>query len=228
MSYVQSAKKPNPVALMGALGVPATVGAVLVVGLAVKVVIDPPVPNPDATIITPKPIEPPPPPEVNPEPTEAPTTQTQTIISPPVTPDIAVNLSNSNPITTLPDTGIIPIGPVDLGGPIGVPAPSPTPALPDPIKASPANNPGRWVTDSDYRTPWIRREWSGVAGFALTVDAKGKVSDCTITRSTGHTQMDEATCSLVKRRARFDPAKDSYGNPISGSYRSSVNWRLPE
>ena len=69
---------------------------------------------------------------------------------------------------------------------------------------------------------------SGVASFALTIDSRGKVSDCTITRSTGHSALDQATCTLIERRAKFDPAKDSYGNPIAGTYRNSVNWKIPE
>ncbi|MBV7264764.1 TonB family protein [Erythrobacter sp. WH131] len=199
----------------------------LVIGLAVKGVIPDIVENPDVFDVTP--IEP----EIEP-PVEQ--TEQQPAQSREVTPNYETTVETpfdfefdpgpSAPIDTLPDLGTGTIGPVDVGGPIG--NATPTSALPDPITASPRGNPGRWVTDSDYRSRWVREELSGVVSFALTIDRDGKVSDCTITKSTGHAQLDEATCRLIERRARFDPAKDSYGNPISGTYRNSVNWKLPE
>jgi len=54
------------------------------------------------------------------------------------------------------------------------------------------------------------------------------VSDCTITGSTGHGELDRATCRLVQGRALFNPAKGSDGEVTAGSYSSSVNWSIPE
>ena len=60
------------------------------------------------------------------------------------------------------------------------------------------------------------------------IAASGRVESCTITGSSGHPELDRATCELVARRARFDPAKDSSGAKVSGTYTSSVRWQLPE
>ncbi|WP_435418236.1 energy transducer TonB [Parerythrobacter aurantius] len=87
---------------------------------------------------------------------------------------------------------------------------------------------GNWVTDNDYRTSWISREWEGTAGFRLTIGSDGRVSDCTITRSTGHSALDDATCSLVTRRARFEPARNDRGEVTSGTFSSAVEWRIPD
>lgn len=97
-----------------------------------------------------------------------------------------------------------------------------------PVTASPRNDPGRWVTDSDYRTIWINKEMSGTARFTLDVDHNGRVSDCRITQSSGHAELDEATCALIAKRARFKPAKDGNGNLASGSYSSAIRWQLPD
>lgn len=228
MSYAQTANKADPKAMIGALGVPAGIGLLLVTGLAIKgglVPEDSPFAGYQLPIEQPEEVPPPPKPVT--EPVEA-VREMPTIVTPPTRPDTPFELGDSSPITTFAEADDFMIGPVDIFATGGAGEIAPLPPLPDPVSATPRNDPGRWVSDSDYRSNWIRREWTGVAGFAVTIDTNGRVSDCTITRSTGHAQMDTATCSLIERRARFDPAKDRYGNPVTGTYRNSVNWRLPE
>ena len=96
------------------------------------------------------------------------------------------------------------------------------------IAASPRNNAARWVTDSDYKSRWIREDMFGSASFRLEIAANGRVENCRITRSTGHAALDQATCDLIAKRARFNPAKDGSGNATTGSYSGSINWVLPE
>ncbi|MHA7819071.1 MAG: TonB family protein [Erythrobacter sp.] len=226
MSYASTANRPNPVAALGALGVPAAFGALLVVGLAVKVAID----NEDGRLIGVEvPIDPPkdlPTPE--PQPDTAPSNDNTTIPEPDFTPT-----RPDSPITIVAGP-TAPIGtPKVVDGdwtvplPLPEPVPMPSPAF-DPVSASPKGNPGGWITTNDYRPSWINRGYTGVANFALLIDARGRVSGCSITGSTGYSALDEATCRLLERRARFEPAKDSSGNNVAGSYRSSVRWTIPE
>lgn len=227
MSYANTAKRANPAAILGAFGVPAGFGVLLVTGLAIKHTFVDPVPDLAGYQVPIEAPPPPPPPETKPEQTDVVRDQ-PTAVTQPTMPDTDFTLSDSNPIETFAEADDFVIGPVEVVPAGGAGTIAPMPSLLDPISASPRNDPGRWVSDSDYRSNWIRKEWAGVAGFAVTIDAKGKVSDCTITRSTGHGAMDAATCKLIQRRAKFNPAKDSYGNPVAGSYSNSVNWRLPE
>jgi periplasmic protein TonB len=44
-------------------------------------------------------------------------------------------------------------------------------------------------------------------------------------RSSGHERLDRATCRLIERRARFDPARDSNGEPVRGWFEGSYTWR---
>ena len=224
MTYASHTRRPNPAALAGALGIPAAFAALLVVGLAVKVVIeDKPKPIQGFTI---KPIPVPPPPDpVDPITTSSRKTGSTTTITRPDT--IPVDLGSSNPIETLPGIGDVTgpvIGPVDFG----IPGPAPSASPFDPVAAAPRNNPARWVTDSDYRTRWLREGLSGAARFTLSIDASGKVAGCTITRSTGHAALDAATCDLVTRRARFEAARDGTGKPVPGSFTGAINWRIPD
>jgi hypothetical protein len=62
---------------------------------------------------------------------------------------------------------------------------------------------------------------------SATEQTTSQQTETTITRSTGHDALDEATCRLLRQRAEFSPAKDSSGRIVPGSYSSSVNWRIP-
>ncbi|HYD36402.1 MAG TPA: energy transducer TonB, partial [Allosphingosinicella sp.] len=56
----------------------------------------------------------------------------------------------------------------------------------------------------------------------------GRVTDCTVTASSGSAALDSATCRLMKQRARFTPARDSDGHPTSDSVSNAIRWVLPE
>ncbi len=227
MNYASHNRRPNPAAMLGAIGIPVAFGALLVVGLAVKVVIAPEQPRIKGETYTEAPLPPPPPPTpddpvISDKTTNTTTTTTTTTATNPVT--FPTNLGTTDPIGTLPDLGTGPVGPVDFG----IPGPTPS-ALPfDPVGAAPRGKPGNWVTNADYRPRWIREGLTGSARFALSIDAAGKVTGCTITRSTGHAALDAATCDLVTKRARFDAARDGNGKPVAGTYSNTVNWNIPE
>lgn len=228
MTYASHTRRPNPAALAGALGIPAAVGALLIVGLAVNIAIAPAPPRIKGETIANVPLPPPPPPQPDqpkPNNTVAPQTSTHTTL-PPRADMLPVDLGTNIPVTTLPGTGELTgtgVGPVDFG----TPAPTPSASRFDPIGAAPRGNPGRWVTNDDYRPRWIRENLSGNARFTLAIDATGKVTGCTVTRSTGHGALDAATCDLVTKRARFDAARDSSGKPVAGSYAGSITWQIP-
>jgi periplasmic protein TonB len=101
------------------------------------------------------------------------------------------------------------------------------PVKPSIAKQLQPRNPGSWVTNDDYPSAAIRSEASGTTGFRLDVDASGKVSNCTVTSSSGNALLDSTACSLLKRRARFGPAEDSSGNKIPAVYTNRFRWELP-
>lgn len=109
----------------------------------------------------------------------------------------------------------------------------PPPAAPPPPRftpkgASPKGNPGNWATTNDYPARALREEREGTTGFRVTIGPDGRVTDCQITSSSGHSDLDQATCDNVRRRARFAPATDGEGNPTTGSYQNRVRWVIPK
>jgi len=219
--------------IAGVVAIHAGVAGLLAVGLTVTGVVTPKKDDPlGATTI----YSPPPPPPEPPEPVERKVERPRTVDTQILAPPRPIDPPDNQSLTgTIPDPGPITfpdIGPIGLGGgegtgPVVEPSPSPTPMF-DPVAASPRDNPGAWITDSDYRSTWIRREMTGTASFALGINTKGRVTDCRITRSTGYTALDAATCKLISRRARFEPARNSDGQVTSGTYSNSIRWVLPE
>lgn len=162
------------------------------------------------------------PPEEPPPPPPKQDTPPPPIVAPP--PPISFNAPapQIETVTTPPPVALPP-------APVAVPAPPPPPAPRfQPTAARPKGNPGNWATTNDYPSRALREEREGTTGFRLTIGPDGKVVDCTVTRSSGSSDLDEAACSNIRRRARFDPAKDGDGNPTTGSYSSSVRWVIPK
>jgi len=119
---------------------------------------------------------------------------------------------------------------VDLPPPPAAPVFVPEPPPPPPQRANPEprNNPGRWATTNDYPSRALREDREGTTRFRVTVNAKGRVESCQVTASSGHADLDAATCKNISRRARFRPSLDSQGNPTTGTYSNRVRWQIPK
>lgn len=229
MTYASAVRRPNPAAIVGALGIPGVVGALMVMGLAVTVVTAPDKPRLKAGPVTTAPLPPPPPPEPAQPRSDPKAVNPANPTGTPTTPTLPTDIDLGQPIIDawpgdFTGTGT---GTGTGGDEIGFPQPTPSVSPFDPVSAAPRNNPARWVTDTDYRARWIRENMAGRATFRLAIDASGKVTGCTVTRSTGHAALDAATCELVTKRARFDAARDSSGRPVAGSYTGAINWQIP-
>jgi protein TonB len=166
---------------------------------------------------------PPPPKKPPPPPKEQPKVQSPPIVTPPplVTPPPVAQ----PPMVTSPTPS--PVPPV-IQAP---PAPSPPPAPPKPSQAVGAKakgNPSEWVTPDDYPPGALRNNEAGVTGFKLDLDGTGKVTNCTVTSSSGFPDLDQTACRLLPRRARFTPAKDASGAGMASSYTSAVRWQIPK
>jgi protein TonB len=81
----------------------------------------------------------------------------------------------------------------------------------------------------DYPASALARSEEGTVQARLDVNTKGLVRRCTIIRSSGHDSLDDATCNILMRRARFAPAHDAHGNAVPDSIVTPpVSWRLEE
>lgn len=109
--------------------------------------------------------------------------------------------------------------------------PPPPPPRRDPNDKSssttPTGSPALWISNDDYPARAMREEREGTTGFRLTIDAAGLPTGCEIIASSGHSDLDAATCNVVRERARFVPGRDRKGRPIGGTYSNRVRWQIP-
>ena len=83
----------------------------------------------------------------------------------------------------------------------------------------------RWksgrIDRRDYPPDAARANLGGQVTVHLDVGADGRVTGCTVARSSGVPSLDAATCRLIRQRFRYEPARDSAGNAIP----AVVGWR---
>ncbi|MET0370490.1 MAG: TonB family protein [Sphingobium sp.] len=164
--------------------------------------------------------EPPPPDEEPPPPPPDQPVEPPPVVAPP---PIVQTPAPAPPIQTVRTPP-----PVFIPTPVAAPPPPPPPPAVPASRATPRSQPGTWLSDADYPSRAQREERSGSAGYRLSIGADGRVTSCTITSSTGHADLDDATCKLIPRRARFKPAIGTDGQPMADSYAGRITWRLPE
>ncbi len=163
--------------------------------------------------------EPPPPPEEPPPPPEQNVPPPPQVVAPP--PIVRTN-------TVAPPVISVPIAPP----PVITERPPPPPSAPPPPRVSQAAKAKgsllSLISNEDYPQSAIRNEEEGTTAVRLTIGTDGRVTGCDITQSSGSSALDNAACSTFRRRARFTPAKDQAGNPISDTYVQRVRWELPD
>ena len=84
-----------------------------------------------------------------------------------------------------------------------------------------------YFSADDYPAAALRDNLQGTTGFRLTIGPNGRVTACAVTSSSGSAALDQATCRILRSRARYTPARDSGGNPTDGTDSGRVTWRLP-
>jgi protein TonB len=105
---------------------------------------------------------------------------------------------------------------------------APTVSLSDPLVrpsgATPSGN-ANTFTFADYPSASRAAREEGVASASYVIGVDGRVTQCNITQSSGFKRLDDATCSIIQRRFRFNPASRN-GLPIVEPQTGAVSWSL--
>lgn len=82
------------------------------------------------------------------------------------------------------------------------------------------------ITDRDYPRAAAEAGAQGTVFARWVVGVDGRVSSCTITRSSGNRDLDETTCRLVRKRFRYAPSRDANGKPYADVVTGEQIWEL--
>jgi len=162
----------------------------------------------------PPPEEPPPPPKDMPQ-----------VPPPPVTPPPLVRVTTTPPPIQVVEAPTPPPIPPVVAAP---PPPAPPPPPHKTVSAQSAKGDLRTLFSADdYPAAAQAAGAEGTAQAQLTIGPDGRVVGCNLIRSTGNSSLDSATCNILKRRAKFTPARDSNGQPTTDTVSTPpIVWRL--
>lgn len=162
--------------------------------------------------------EPPPPPEEPPPPPEQIPDTPPPVVAPP--PIVRTNVAPAPIVQTVreaPPPVITPTAPP--------PPPPPPPVRTVPPQSAVGDLQGLFRGD-DYPQTAIERNEQGSVTVRLTVGTNGRVSNCSVTSSSGSRTLDSATCRILQSRARFTPAKNNQGQTTTDTVSQRIRWVL--
>ena len=61
-------------------------------------------------------------------------------------------------------------------------------------------------------------------GVEFAIGPDGRVAACRVLRSSGYPEVDAMTCDVIRRRYRFEPARDDRGEPVTEVWEEDEVW----
>ena len=135
-------------------------------------------------------------------------------------PDASTSLARPDDALNRTTVDLQPLPPFEFTRP-------PLPPVDRTTQASARGDRTAWITAEDYPAAALRDGVEGTVAISAAIDARGRVTGCTVTGSSGHDALDRATCRLYTSRARFTPAHDAAGQAAGATLSDRVVWRIP-
>jgi TonB family protein len=83
-----------------------------------------------------------------------------------------------------------------------------------------------WAGKIEYPAKAKRQRSEGVTYFDLLISPDGKPTSCRTTKSSGSDELDQTTCAVALKQAKFRPARDEKGEPTHMLLRGHFAWTL--
>lgn len=79
----------------------------------------------------------------------------------------------------------------------------------------------------NYPKEALRKGWDGTVPLRLIIDGQGQVTHCHVTNFLTAKVLRDAACDAMIQHARFEPAKDSEGNPATDFVFQQIRYVTP-
>lgn len=162
--------------------------------------------------------------EEKPPPEEPPPPPPKDIEIPPYVPPPEVSVQTDAPPPPTISTSQVPQPAPPVFTPPAPPAPPAPVAAAPPTPATPRGR-GNGIGEDDYPDASRRAEEQGVVRVRFTIATNGQVTACEVAQSSGFPRLDDATCKIIQRRWRFNPATRD-GKPVEETRSQPVRWQL--
>jgi TonB family protein len=91
-----------------------------------------------------------------------------------------------------------------------------------------AQNASNWdIFQKLYPPRAIKAREEGAVGFLVTIDAKGAVTQCQVTHSSGHPLLDPETCKIITLNAEFQPEPGLSASQVR-TREGVITWKLAD
>lgn len=94
------------------------------------------------------------------------------------------------------------------------------------LRTRPRGNIAAVFEHDDYPFDALTKNHEGTSVFRMTIDRGGRVMDCATVLSSGHDDLDERACSVVRQRLRVEPGIGPDGNPTVAPMVAKITWRI--
>lgn len=84
------------------------------------------------------------------------------------------------------------------------------------------------MTNADYPAAAFASKATGLVMIELAASPTGVVTGCTVVQSSGTAVLDQTSCALATSRARLLPATNMFAEPIAGSTKMRLRWKIAE
>jgi TonB family protein len=70
----------------------------------------------------------------------------------------------------------------------------------------------------------LKENREGRSHVLLSIDRRGRVDRCSVIRTSGSTDLDQATCDFARSSLRYAPARNGLGKPTPSYDTFNINW----
>ena len=83
------------------------------------------------------------------------------------------------------------------------------------------------LTTDDYPTAMLRRSLMSRPLLFFWITTEGRVEGCRLLESAGYPEFDNIVCKRVEQSMRYEPARDSDGNPVRSARTLRIRFQIP-